>query len=131
MPQKVGLMKIFIKHSNIYFKTISIAFFNCISIKNLSSFRASKTEHKIFVSIINGDQFKTLQKPQNLFELPYTEENNDTPLIISSGASEEILREKSVNFSYSESSIDIDSGSNLFLPYLPFFTHCSDFGKTN
>ena len=103
---------------------------NCVSVEKLSTFRAEFGSEKIFLMIIQNKMFRTLEQPQNYFVLP--EVNfNDSPIIISSGASFSEILDKSKNFigHSSKTKIDTSIDSYYSLTYLPFFMKCGDFGK--
>jgi hypothetical protein len=131
MPKARGELRLSIKHNAKFFITQPVAFQECVSVDRVSEFRAEKNSEKIFLMIIQNKMFKTLEQPQNYFVLP--EVNfNDSPIIISSGASfEEILR-KSSNLSGSTSKIKIDTSVDSYysLTYLPFFMKCGNLGRS-
>lgn len=130
MPKSLGELRLSIEHEDTYFMTQQIAFKNCVSVERVSTFRAEKGTEKIFLMIIQNKMFRTLEQPHNYFVLP--EVNfNDSPIIISSGASFEEIAEKSQNLSGNTSKIKIDTTVDTYysLTYLPFFMKCGNLGR--
>ena len=130
MPKTKGEMRLSIEHHNLHFKTQEMAFKNCVEVEKLTSFRANVNSKKIFLTILQFNMFKTLEWPRNFFNLPLVN-FNDNPIVISSGANMDIIRDKSTNFSQSTSKISkIGNDLNPYtaLTYLPFFMKCGKLG---
>ena len=125
-----GKMEIVVKRQMSNFLTQKVAFENCVFIRKLTQFRPEPNNKKAFFTIIENKMFKTVKQPQNFFVLPDIDYQK-TPLIISSGASFDIISANTNAMTGGTGNLTIDTelDSYFALPYLPYFMKCGGKGK--